>query len=76
MFEVLGHTPHKERLGQQGCFGRVKRGHLGAAHYYVKDACEEGRAKLLWYWGVTRGSGSNRSWEVQVGQEEELLQKV
>ena len=76
MLEVLGHATHKERSVQQDLFSQVKRGHLGAAHYYVKDGCEEGRAKLLWYWGVTRGSGSNRSGEVQVGQEEELLQKV
>ncbi|XP_019326514.1 PREDICTED: putative Polycomb group protein ASXL2 [Aptenodytes forsteri] len=44
MLEVLGHATHKGRLGQQGLFGWVKRGHLAAAHYHVKVGCE---AKLL-----------------------------
>lgn len=52
MLEVLGHTTHKGRLGQQGLFGWVKRGHLGAAHYHVKVGCE---AKLLSVLGCNEG---------------------
>lgn len=59
MLKVLGHTMHKERLGQQGLFGRVKRGYLRAAHYYIKDGCEEGRAKLLSVLGCNEGQWLN-----------------